>query len=95
MGVLKGETFFYVFRSITGLQREITSSRGWKTQLYLSIFVINKNVPRAVVLQVGELQAVGGADLGWLECCIQETDLHYRFWLSGLQKVKKSKVAFF
>lgn len=58
--------------------------------LYLSILVINKDVPCAVVLQVGDLQAVGGADLGWLECCIHGTDLHYRFWLSGLQKVKKS-----
>lgn len=64
MGILQGERFFYVFRSITGLQRELASSRGRKTWLYLSILVINENVPRAVVLQVGELQAVGGADLG-------------------------------
>lgn len=50
--------------------------------------MINKDVPRAVVLQVGDLQSVWGADLGWLECCVQGTDLHHRFRLSGLQKVK-------
>lgn len=50
--------------------------------------MINKDVPRAVVLQVSDLQPVGGADLGWLECCVQGTDLHDRFRLSGLQKVK-------
>lgn len=52
--------------------------------------MINKNVPGAVVLQVGELQAVGGADLGRLERCVQRADLHDGFRLSGLQKVKKS-----
>lgn len=57
---------------------------------YLSILVINKNVPGAVVLQVCELQAVGSADLGRLERCVQRADLHDGFWLSGLQKVEKS-----
>lgn len=90
MGVLQRETFFCVFWSITGLQIQLMSSRGRTTWLYLSILVINKNVPGAVVLQVGELQAVGGADLGWLERCVQRTDLHDGFWLSGLQTVKKS-----
>lgn len=90
MGVLQGETFFYVFRSTTGLHRQLVPSTGRKPWLYLSVLVINKNVPGAVVLQVGELQAVGGADLGRLECCVHRTDLHYRFGLSGLQKVKKS-----
>lgn len=66
------------------------SSRGRKTWLYLSILVINKNVPGAVVLQVGELQAVGGADLGRLERCVQRADLHDGFRLSGLQRAKKS-----
>lgn len=50
--------------------------------------MINKDVPRAVVLQVGDLQPVGGADLGWLECCVQGTDLHDGFRLSGLQEVR-------
>lgn len=66
----------------------VVSTRGRKQRLHLSVVVINKDVPRAVVLQVGDLQPVGGADLGWLECCVQGTNLHHCFRLPGLQEVK-------
>lgn len=65
------------------------STRGRNQRPHLSILVINKDIPRAVVLQVGDLQPVGGPDLGWLECRVHGTDLHHRFRLSGLHKVKK------
>lgn len=51
---------------------------------HLSIFVIDEYVPGAVVLQVCDLQAVGGADLRRLEGGVQGVYLHYGFGLSGL-----------
>lgn len=52
---------------------------------HLSIFVIDEYVPGAVVLQVGDLQAVGGADFGRLEGGVQGVYLHDGFGLSGLE----------
>lgn len=42
----------------------------------LAILVVDKDVASAIVLQVGDLQAVGVADLGWLEGGIQVLNLH-------------------
>lgn len=53
---------------------------------HLSIFVIDEYVPGAVVLQVGDLQAVGGADFRRLEGGVQGVYLHYGFRLSGLER---------
>lgn len=53
---------------------------------HLSIFVIDEYVPGAVVLQVGDLQAVGGADFRRLEGGVQGVYLHYGFGLSGLER---------
>lgn len=50
--------------------------------------MVNKDIPSAVVLQIGYLQAMGGANFSWLESGINSIDLHYCFWLSGLQKGK-------
>lgn len=47
--------------------------------------MIDEYVPGAVVLQVGDLQAVGGADLRRLEGGVQGVYLHYGFGLSGLE----------
>lgn len=53
---------------------------------HLSIFVIDEYVPGAVVLQIGDLQAVGGADFRRLEGGVQELYPHYGFGLSGLEE---------
>lgn len=58
------------------------------TAPHLSILLVNKDIPSAVVLQIGYLQAVGHADFCWLEGGIQSIDPHYCFGLSGLQKGK-------
>lgn len=58
------------------------------TAPHLSILMVNKDIPGAVVLQIGYLQAMGSADFSWLECGIHRIDLHYRLGLSGLQKRK-------
>lgn len=50
--------------------------------------MVNKDIPSAVVLQIGYLQAVGSADFYWLESGIHGIDLHYRFRFSGLQAGK-------
>lgn len=48
--------------------------------------MVNKDISGAVVLQIGNLQAVGGADFSRLEGGVHAVDLHYRFGFSGLQK---------
>lgn len=63
-----------------------TPSRG--SAPHLSILMVNKDIPSAVVLQIGDLQAVGDAYFCRLESGINSIDLHYRFGLSGLQKGK-------
>lgn len=52
---------------------------------HLSIFVIDEYVPGAVVLQVGDLQAVGDADFRRLEGGVHGVYLHDGFGLSGLE----------
>lgn len=52
---------------------------------HLPIFVVDKDVAGAVVLQVGDLQAVGVAYLGWLEGGVQMLDLHDGLGLLGLE----------
>ena len=52
--------------------------------VYLSITVVDKDVPCAVVFQVGDLQAAGVADLGRLEGGIESLDFHHRFGIPGL-----------
>lgn len=61
-----------------------THTPGRGATPHLSILMVNKDVPSAVVLQIGYLQAVGRADFSWLESGIDSVDLHYRFGLSGL-----------
>lgn len=56
------------------------------TAPHLSILMVNKDIPSAVVLQIGYLQAMGSADFSWLESGIHSIDLHDCFGLSGLQK---------
>lgn len=51
---------------------------------HLPVLVVDEDVAGAVVLQVGDLQAVGVADLGWLEGGIQMLDLHDGLGLLGL-----------
>lgn len=51
---------------------------------HLSIAVVNEDVPCAVVLQVGDLQAAGVADLGWLKGGVQGLDFHHRLGIPGL-----------
>ena len=46
--------------------------------------MVDKDVAGAVVLQVGDLQAVGVAHLGWLEGRIQVLNLHDGLRLLGL-----------
>lgn len=57
-------------------------------QPHLSILMVNEDIPSAVVLQIGYLQAVGSADFRRLESGVQRMYLHYGFRLSGLQKGK-------
>lgn len=52
--------------------------------MYLSITVIDKDVPCAVVFQVGDLQAAGVANLGRLEGGIEGLDFHHRFGIPRL-----------
>lgn len=53
-----------------------TVHRSQASPGHLAILVVDKDVASAVVLQVGDLQAVGVADLGWLEGGIQVLNLH-------------------
>lgn len=48
--------------------------------------MVNKDIPRAIVLQIGHLQTVSSANFSWLESGVDGTDLHYGFGLSGLQE---------
>lgn len=52
--------------------------------VHLSIAVVDKDVPCAVVFQVGDLQAAGVANLGRLEGGIEGLNFHHRFGISGL-----------
>ena len=52
--------------------------------VYLSITVVDKDVPCAVVFQVGDLQATGVANLGRLEGGIEGLDFHHCFGIPGL-----------
>lgn len=52
---------------------------------HLPVFMVDKDVAGAVVLQVGDLQAVGVANLGWLEGGVQMLDLHDGLGLLGLE----------
>ena len=47
--------------------------------------MVNKDVPGAVVLQVGDLQPMGVCHLGWLEVGIQSVDLHHSLGLPSLR----------
>lgn len=53
--------------------------------------MVNKDISSAVVLQIGYLQAMSGADLSWLESGIQAIDLHYGFRLTGLKDIFRSE----
>lgn len=52
---------------------------------HLPVLVVDKDVAGAVVLQVGDLQAMGVADLGRLEGGVQMFDLHDGLGLLGLE----------
>lgn len=52
--------------------------------VYLSITVVDKDVPCAVVFQVGDLQTTGVANLGRLEGGIEGLNLHHCFGIPGL-----------
>lgn len=54
------------------------------TRAHLSILMIHKQIPHALVVQVGDLQAVSVADLLWLENCIQVLHGDDRFGDLGL-----------
>jgi len=47
--------------------------------------VVDEDVAGTVVLQVGDLQAMRVADLGWLEGGVQMLDLHDSLGLLGLE----------
>lgn len=46
--------------------------------------MVDKDVPCAVVFQVGDLQAARVADLGRLEGGVEGLDFHHRFGIPGL-----------
>lgn len=50
----------------------------------LSVAVVDKDVPCAVVFQVGDLQAAGVANLGRLEGGIEGLNFHHRFGIPCL-----------
>lgn len=50
----------------------------------LSIAVVDKDVSCAVVFQVGDLQAAGVANLGWLEGGIEGLNFHHCFGIPRL-----------
>lgn len=52
--------------------------------VHLSITVVDKDVPCAVVFQVGDLQATGVADLGRLEGGIEGFNFHHCLGIPGL-----------
>lgn len=58
---------------------------------YFSVTVVDKDVPCAVVFQVGDLQAAGVADLRWLESGIEGLNFHHRLWIPGLNGDKQQK----
>lgn len=47
------------------------SVKSGEIKAHLSVLVINKQIPRALVVQVGDLQAVCMTDLLWLENSVQ------------------------
>lgn len=53
-------------------------------RLYLAALVVQEDVAGDVVLQVGDLKAVGVANLLWLEAGIYGVHLNCRFWFPGL-----------
>lgn len=53
---------------------------------YLGVAVVNKDVPCAVVFQVGDLQSAGVANLGRLEGGIEGFYFHYCLGISGLDR---------
>lgn len=67
----------------TVTERVCTSANNG-VRAYFSITVVDKDVPCAVVFQVGNLQATGVADLGWLEGGIEGLNFHHCFRISGL-----------
>lgn len=52
--------------------------------VYLSVTVVDKDVPCAVVFQVGDLQAAGVPNLGRLEGGVEGLNFHHRFGVPGL-----------
>ena len=46
--------------------------------------MVDKDVPCAVVFQVGDLQAARVANLSRLEGSIEGLDFHHRFWIPSL-----------
>lgn len=56
----------------------------FKGQCDLSVAVVDKDVPCAVVFQVGDLQAAGVANLGRLEGGIEGLNFHHRFGIPCL-----------
>lgn len=69
-------------------QRNTQATENSKKRAHLSILMVNKDVPGAVVLQIGDLQAVGRADFCRLENGIDTIYLHCCFRLFGLQNEK-------
>ncbi len=55
-----------------------------KIKAHLSILVINKQIPRTLVVQVGDLQAVSVADLLWLKNSVQVLHGDHSFGNLGL-----------
>lgn len=53
--------------------------------LYLGVAVVDKDVPCAVVFQVGDLQATGIPYLGWLKGCVECFNFHHCLGISGLK----------
>lgn len=48
--------------------------------------MVDKDVPCAVVFQVGDLEAAGVANLGRLEGGVEGLDFHQRFGIPGLRR---------
>lgn len=67
----------------TRLYQRVEHKRS-STRAHLSILMIHKQIPHALVVQVGDLQAVSMADLLWLENCIQVLHGDDRFGDLGL-----------
>lgn len=57
--------------------------------MYLSIIMVDKDVTGLVILEIGDLQAIGMPSLLWLECDVDSVNFNNYFWFFGLKGKKR------